>query len=356
MSNVVGVVGAGGISNFHFAAFEEIGAQVRIIADLNRGAAERHMATFGAEYTDDYHDVVAHPDVNVVAVLLCSSMHYEVCKAALEAGKHVICEKTLTLSPEDSYELGQIAERKGLILFTSYMKRFFPAVCKAKELMGRLGHIMSVYCRTYQGGGGVDAHTGPVPDMIAPRADGSPPPIVKLAGGGVLICGGSHIFDLLLHLVGKPTSIYGRRLIREHPDADVMFHGLLDLPDGGVAHVEGNWHPLKKVGFEHRGWDEGFEISGVNGRLVLETPVWNEPQHNAAALRYYDNEAETWTEYAFDIVNPFIEAEKYFQAQIEAGQQGEQVDRYVGYRTDLLLATARRSADEDRPLPLEWKA
>ena len=37
-----------------------------------------------------------------------------------------------------------------------------------------------------------------------------------------------------------------------------------------------NWHPLTKIGYQGRGWDEGFEISGVNGRLILQTPVWDD--------------------------------------------------------------------------------
>ncbi|MBN2312126.1 MAG: Gfo/Idh/MocA family oxidoreductase, partial [Candidatus Hydrogenedentes bacterium] len=168
MPNTIGVVGAGGISNFHFAAFEQTGARVRIIADPNRANAQRHLDAFGAEYAADYAAVVSHPDVNTVAVFAPSPLHYEVSRAALEHGKHVICEKTLTLDPEQSFELGWLAEERGLCFYTSYMKRFFPAARRAKELMPRLGHIMSVYCRTYQGMGGIDVHTGEVPEFFSP--------------------------------------------------------------------------------------------------------------------------------------------------------------------------------------------
>ncbi len=354
MGNVIGVVGAGGISRFHFDAFAETGTPVRIIAEPDRSRAQPYLDKFGADYAESYEAVVGHPDVNVVTVFTPSSLHYEVCKAALENGKHVICEKTLTLSAARSLELGRLAEEKGLIFFTSYMKRFFPAAQKARELMPRLGHIMSVYCRTYQGVG-ADMHTGEIAGSgFAPDKDGVSS-IKRLAGGGVLICGGSHITDLLLFLVGKPTMLYGRRFMREGCDVDFMFHVLMDLPEGGVVHFEANWHPLKKIGFEKRGWDEGLEISGVNGRLLLQTPVWSEPEHNAAALRYYDNNTETWTDYAFNIVNPFTEAEKHFLAQLEAGEQGEQ-DRYTGYRADLVLETALRSAEANQPLPLHWEA
>lgn len=353
MANVVGVVGAGSISRFHFRAFKETGTRVRIIADLDRANAQRYLDSFGAEYADSYEPVVEHPDVNCVIVLTASPTHYEICRAALEGGKHVVCEKTLTLGAEESLLLGRFAEEKGLILYTSYMKRFFPAVRKAKELVPRLGHITSVYCRTYQGAG-TDIHTGDVPGGFAPAEDGVSP-VKRRSGGGVLVCGGSHIIDLLLYLVGEPVSVYGRRFVREGFDVDFMFHALMDLPEGGVVHFEANWHPLKKIGYQARGWDEGIEISGVKGRLVLQTPVWDMPETAAAALSYYDNEAETWTEYAFDIVNPFVEAEKHFLGQVEKGEQGE-MDRYVGYRTDQLIETAWRSAVEGRALEIDWKA
>jgi len=354
MANVLAVIGAGGISRFHFKAFDEMHTTVRIISDLAKEKAQPYVEKFGAEFTPDYRAAVTHPDVNAVIVLTSSAFHYEVCKAALEAGKHVVCEKTLTLSPPQSLELGRLAEKKGLVFFTSYMKRFFPAALRAKELMPRLGHIMSVYCRTYQGLGGVNAHTGQVPSAFAPGPDGVTP-IVRLAGGGVLICGGSHVCDLLLHLVGKPERVHGRMFSRPGYDVDFMTHAMFDFPGGGVGHFEANWHPLRRIGYEHRGWDEGFEISGVGGRIIIKTPVWDQPEHNEAVLQFYDNESGDWTDYAFDIVNPFVEAEKHFQAQIAKGEQGPQ-DRFTGYRADYLLEMIKQSALQDKTLKLDWQA
>jgi len=354
MSVTVGVIGCGDISRFHFEAFEQTGTKVAVIADVDADRARPWCEKFKAEYTRDHDAVLSHPDVQAVVVLVPSSYHYSITKAALEAGKHVVCEKTLTLSAQESYDLARLAEQKDLLLFTSYMKRFFPAAQTAKALMPKLGHIMSVYCRTYQGVGGVDMHTGKPPGAFMPGPDGVSP-VMKKAGGGVLICGGSHIVDLLMFLVGKPTSVFASKFQREGCDVDFMTHALMTLPEGGSVHFEANWHPLKKVGFESRGWDESFEISGVGGRIVLQTPVWNEPQHNAARLRHYDNESETWTDYEFSIVSPFAQAEKHFLAQIEKGEQGPQ-DRYTGYRADYLLEQIAKSANEGAPVKLEWRA
>jgi predicted dehydrogenase len=355
MEPVLGVVGAGGISRFHFRALQGAGVAIKAVADLRLEAAQASAAPFGALAVTHYEEVVAHPEVNTVACFGPTPMHYAVCKAALAAGKHVLCEKTLTLASATSLELARLAESRGLLLYTSYMKRFFPALRKAKELMPRLGHIMSVYCRTYQGGGRHDLHTGDVPAAFRPAPPDGKSPVMRMAGGGILICGGSHIFDLLLHLVGRPTRVYARQVRRAEADCDVMTHAIMDLPDGGIVHFEGNWHPLYRIGYQNRGWEEGFEISGVDGRLVLMTPIWDQPEHDAPVLRFYDNNSGQWTEYTFDIVCPFAQADRFFLGQIEKGEQGEQ-DRYTGYRADYLLEVTQRSVDQGCPLDLSWDA
>jgi predicted dehydrogenase len=348
----LGVVGAGYISRFHFRAFAKAGAAVRIVADLQPAAAAAAAAPFQAAYTDDWRAVVTHPEIDTVVVLTPSAFHATVARAALEAGKHVICEKTLTLSAAESLALGRLAAERRLMLFTSFMKRFFPAVQLAKDLMARLGHITSVYCRTCQGVGKANLHTGKVEPTWAKGEDGASP-IMKLSGGGILVCGGSHIFDLLLFLVGKPSRVYARQFRRPESDVDLMTHAMFDYASGAVAHFEGNWHPLDRIGYQRNGWDEGFEIGGTGGRLVLRTPLWNEPERNAPLLRFYDAASGTWSDHATDIVCPFEQAERHFLARLALGEQGA-YDRYVGYRVDQLLETTQRSATENRPLEIPW--
>src|SRR4051812_35112767 len=114
MKPIVGVVGTGHISQFHFYAYEQLGARVAIIADVSEGGAKPYVEKFGAAYTAKWEDVVAHPEVNTVAIFTPSALHYPVVKAALENGKNVVCEKTLTVTPEQSLELGRLAEAKGV--------------------------------------------------------------------------------------------------------------------------------------------------------------------------------------------------------------------------------------------------
>jgi len=349
---VIGVVGCGGISRFHFKAIAASGARVAVVSDLRAEAAAARAQEFSCRATADWHEVVASPEVELVHCCAPSPLHAEISRAALSAGKHVVCEKTLTLTEAESLELGRLAKAKGRILFVNYMKRFFPAVRKAQELLPRLGRLMSVHVRTHQPGP-CDFFSGETHPFFSPGANGHSP-IWTMSGGGVLTCAGSHLLDLLVLLGGKPSSVYGRRWLTPGHDAEYMFHGLLDLPGGAVGHLDCTWHPHSRIGFEGRGWDEAIEVIAAKGRLILRFPVWDAPERAAARLSFYDEAVQTWSEFAFDSVDPFVEAGKHFISQVAAGSQGP-MDAFTGYRVDALISALQRSAASDRPVAMTWQ-
>jgi len=347
----IAVVGAGYISRFHFAAFRKLGADIRVVADANIAAARDAAQPFGAAVTDKWEEALALPGTDTVFIFTPTPTHAAIARAALAAGKHVVCEKTLSPSAAESLALARFAEERGRLLFTSYMKRFFPAVQKAAALVPALGRITGVYCRTYQGVAPHDFHTGELPPFCKTDASGSSP-VMRGSGGGILVCGGSHVLDMLLHLAGEPSEVYARQFRRPDSDVDMMTHAMFGYAHGAAAHFEGNWHPLAANGYQQSGWDETFEITGTRGIIVLETPVWNEPLRNAPRLRHYDNETRTWTEHATPAVCPFELAQEFFFAQIAAGSQGN-YDKLVGYRVDYLLEQAQASATSGLPVKLD---
>lgn len=92
-------------------------------------------------------DVVTDPAVDLVDVATPNSMHYEMAKAALENGKHVFCEKPLSLTAEQSRELADLAKEKGVVNYCGFSNIMNPANQYVKELVqsGRLGKIMRVH-------------------------------------------------------------------------------------------------------------------------------------------------------------------------------------------------------------------
>src|SRR5882757_6089185 len=99
-----GVVGCGAISQFHFAGISAAQAEVAWVADLNPDATQPWVEKFRSKATTDYRDILADPEVNVVFVLTHSRHHKAICLAAIEAGKAVICEKTLAENANDALE------------------------------------------------------------------------------------------------------------------------------------------------------------------------------------------------------------------------------------------------------------
>ena len=151
--NIAGVIGCGNISKFHFSGLEKAGAEIRWVCDLSEAATKPYQEKFGARYTADFMDIMNDPDVNMVTITTFSGIHKNIALAAIAAGKAVICEKTLALNAADAWEITQAAETKGSVFYTSYMKRYIPAVQKAKELLPSLGKMVQGYFKGYQNWG-----------------------------------------------------------------------------------------------------------------------------------------------------------------------------------------------------------
>jgi predicted dehydrogenase len=347
MRLTAGIIGCGSISRFHFSGLEKAGARIKWVCDLNEAAARPWAEKTGATYTADYNDIISDPEVNLVDVTAISSIHRAVCLGAIGAGKSVICEKTLAPNADDAFEIVSAAQKAGTIFYTSYMKRFIPAVEKAKELLPSLGQIMSTNIRAYQCWG--DMWTRPE----GAQKPSEPSFARRNYGGGILICGGSHILDLVCFLLGRPTRLYASTNCPEWLDLDVQAAALLETPNG-VVHYETLMHPHTKIGFLRDGWDERIEINGVNGRLEVFSAEWNNPLNKASMLLHYDNATGNVQEYRYDPVSPFDRAIAFFCENIARGEQGAQ-SKVTGYDVDELIAHITRSGETHQALDVNYR-
>jgi len=343
-----GVIGCGGISRFHFGGLAKNGAEVVHIADLNADVAAAYVERFGARFSKDYRELVADPEVTVVSVLTTGRYHKEICLAALEAGKDVVCEKTLADNATEAREIVAAAQSSGRLFFTAYMKRFFPASQKARELLPRLGRLFSAQVRTYQ----------PWGNYYDPAADGGSadePPAWALEryGGAVMKCAASHLIDLTLSLLGRPRSLYAYVDYVPNTIFDRKATALFEYESGLVASFEAATHPLERVGYERNAWDEHIQINGVNGRLDLSIVKWDEPENNAALLVHYDNETRTSTEYRFPAVNPFHIEIATFHNWLARRIQGHP-DVIDGFNVDYVIEMMAESSRQRRSLDLDW--
>lgn len=238
----VAVLGASGwMGKVHTMAYQTFphffgcsGGTARVVALVEanpaatEGLAERAP---GARILQDWKQAVADPDIDLIDICFPDSLHYEVAKAALLAGKHVYCEKPLADTAAEARELADIAREKGVITRVGHAFPRNPVHDLAKEIIdsGEIGDI-----KLFKGCQHIDMYGDPLAPYMW-RANG------ELAPTGIVGDTGSHIFSFMEFLVGRVSSLIADNFIvtAKRP----VVHG---LGYGEVATLKGdeNWSDI----------------------------------------------------------------------------------------------------------------
>ena len=227
MANVrVGFIGCGGIANGkHFPGMaQQEGVDMCAFCDLILERAEKAAKEYGtpdAKVYTDYHELLADPTIDAVHVLTPNVAHCEITVAALEAGKHVLCEKPMAATPADAKKMLEARDRTGKMLTIGYQYRHFPENQVAKKVVdsGALGDVYYAEA-TYLRRRGV-----PTWGVFTDKAK---------QGGGPLIDIGTLALDLTLWMMNnyKPKMVVG-----------TTYKKLGDQKEAGNAW--GDWDPEK---------------------------------------------------------------------------------------------------------------
>jgi predicted dehydrogenase len=141
-----GVIGTGFIGPVHMEALRRLGVQVIALCDVPaivKSAAEKH----GIPQTfTDYREMLKSPDVDVVHITAPNRFHCEMSLAALEAKKHVVCEKPLAMNTQETAKIVNLAKSSNTVFAVNYNIRFYPAVLTLRDMVakGELGDIIHV--------------------------------------------------------------------------------------------------------------------------------------------------------------------------------------------------------------------
>ena len=189
----IGLIGAGGIANAHLGGYRRNPDKVLLtaVADAVLESAQKRAEEFASAVYTDYTTMLAEADIDAVDICLPHHLHKDAIVAAARAGKHVLCEKPLCLTPEEAAEVAAVVAETGITLMCAHNQLFLPAVAKAKELIenGTIGALYEV--RT------TDSFFNNFdPENMGWRAH------TKTSGGGELIDTGYHPTYLLMHLAG----------------------------------------------------------------------------------------------------------------------------------------------------------
>ncbi len=213
-------------------------AEVAAVSASSLASAERAAREFGIpRAVASTDELIADPDIDIIDICSPNPAHFAVAKAAILAGKHVLCEKPLCVTVAEAETLCALAERQGVICGTVFNNRFLLPVMRAKELIGagRLGRILS-FDFAYRHNSCID------PERRAGWKQNAD------FGGGTLYDLGPHVIDLCRHLCGEITTVSGRGQIafptHLSPDgsewrtnADEAFYLICETRAGAIGQI-----------------------------------------------------------------------------------------------------------------------
>ena len=203
----VGMIGAGFMGKAHSLAYAAMPMffwpppavpHRKMVAEITEGRAEEAARRFGYEsHTTDWRRIVEDDSIDIVDIATPNNTHPEIAIAALEAGKHVICEKPLARSPEEARTMYEAARKAGVVNMVAFNYRRTPAVALARKLIdeGAIGDILN-FRGTYLQDWSADPNS-----PLSWRFQ------KMIAGSGALGDIGSHVLDLARYLVGEVVAV-----------------------------------------------------------------------------------------------------------------------------------------------------
>jgi len=255
----VGVIGCGSIAKYRHLPEYHANKEVEIVAvcDIVTERAENMAAQYGAKAFTDYKEVLELDDIDAISVCLPNYLHAPVSIAALNAGKHVLCEKPMATSKEEAEAMIEAAKVSGKKLMIAHNQRFVSSHAAAKEILdsGKLGKIYS-FKTTF-------GHPGPE----AWSVDGATSWFFNKEQAFIGAMGdlGVHKADLMRYLLGEFTEVgaFIETNAKQNTEVDDNAVCILRTDSGTIGTLTASWAYVA-------GGDNSTVIYGENGVLRLE--------------------------------------------------------------------------------------
>lgn len=223
------------------------GARKLAVASREQARADAYASEHGIERAyGSYEALLADPDVDIVYISLPNGMHVDWTRAALEAGKHVLCEKPLSRDPAEVVELFDLAGARGLLLSEAFMYRHNPQTITLAELLGSgaIGELRLIR-------GHFSFNAGPQDVRL----------LTDLAGGGLMDVG-CYPVSMARYLAGEPVRVSAEQVLGGE-GVDVVLTGTMRFPGDVLAHFD--------CGLAMPGRFE-VEVVGSSGTLFVREP------------------------------------------------------------------------------------
>jgi predicted dehydrogenase len=275
MARRIGIIGTGGIAQAHVDGYKLAGADVVALADVNPTAlALRQNAWDVATGYARYEDLLADPAVEAVSICTPNSSHHPITVAAAKAGKHVLCEKPVSMNLVDAQEMIDACATAGVVFQVGHHMRSWAAAAKAKQIIdaGGIGKVTYARLRQAHDWGGAAEVRG----VFGSKAH---------SGGGTLLDNGCHLFDLARYLGGDVRDVYARiATLKFDIEVEDTAISSLGFASGALGQVEVAWTGT--------GWQEAFWIFGTEGSLECDNRVGA----NLLTHRFRESAGTTWAD------------------------------------------------------------
>ncbi len=231
MATKVGIIGAGGMVSYHYDGFTAAGGAVAAIADVNVEAAQRVADARGIPTVFSDVAEMLQSDIDAVSIIVPNKFHAPLAIQALEAGKHVFCEKPPALNAPEVEKIIAAANASGKTLMFNFNNRARPESMAMKKYMddGTVGRVNSAQAKWVRRTG-IPGFGG----WFTTKA---------VAGGGPLI-DLLHMIDLGMYFMGYPEPAHVMGQVFSDHITDKGFKGPWGIPDvaDGVTDVEATAH------------------------------------------------------------------------------------------------------------------
>jgi predicted dehydrogenase len=256
----IGLIGAGGISEYHLRAYRALGLEVVAICDLDRDrAAERGRAFYpDAAIETDYRRVLQRDDIAVVDITTHPLERLRIIPDAIQAGKHILSQKPLVTDLQDGHRLVDLAERRGIKFAVNQNGRWAPHFSYLRQAVAArcLGPLSTIdFCLQWDHTWTVETSFNEIPHLI-------------------LFDFGIHWFDMATALLAdaRAERVFAsvRRAAYQTAKPPFLAHAVIDYPH---AQVRLNFNAHTSLGQEDR-----TVVVGRDGTLRAWGPGLNDQQ------------------------------------------------------------------------------
>ena len=251
MSHVLGIIGYGGMAGHHFSKLKDYGRlKVKGVFDVNPArlevAKEQGMVAYSSK-----EELLADEEIDLVLIATTNEVHMPLAIEAMAAGKHVICEKPVTLNSDEIIKIMDAAKKYNKVFTIDQNRRTNRdfVLMRRKVEEGLLGE----------------------PYVIESRVEGSRGMptgwrTIKELGGGMMLDWGVHLIDQIMYMVDeKVVNVFCKMYKIQYPEVDDNFRLTMTFESGLTAHIEVSTNNY----ITHPRW----YVLGKNGTLQIDD--WN---------------------------------------------------------------------------------